>query len=45
MMHSLLETLNQNPFFSGGLSLMVLGTGAALLRKVPGQIWAFSSGG
>ena len=25
MMHSLLETLNQNPFFSGGLSLMVLG--------------------
>ena len=40
MMHSLLETLNQNPFFSGGLSLMVLGASAALLRKVPGQLWA-----
>ena len=40
MMHSLLETLNQNPFFSGGLSLMVLGASAALLRRVPGQLWA-----
>ena len=40
MMHNLLETLNQNPFFSGGLSLMVLGASAALLRKVPGQLWA-----
>jgi chaperone BCS1 len=41
MTQSLLETLNQNPFFSGGLSLMVLGTGAALLRRVPAQIWNF----
>ncbi len=39
MMHSLLETLNQNPFFSGGLSLMVLGATAAFLRKLPGQLW------
>ena len=39
MMHSLLETLNQNPFFSGGLSLMVLGFGGALCR-VPSQLWA-----
>ena len=41
MMQTLLETLNQNPFFSGGLSLMVVGTAAALLRKVPGQLWTF----
>jgi BCS1 N terminal len=40
-MHNLLETLNQNPFFSGGLSLMVLGASAALLRRVPAQIWSF----
>jgi chaperone BCS1 len=40
MSHSLLDLLNQNPFFSGGLSLMVLGAAAALLRKVPGQLWA-----
>jgi chaperone BCS1 len=40
MMHNLLESLNQNPFFSGGLSLMVLGASAALLRKLPGQVWA-----
>ena len=39
MMHHLLEILNQNPFFSGGLSLMVLGAAAALLRKVPSQLW------
>jgi chaperone BCS1 len=39
MTHNLLELLNQNPFFSGGLSLMVLGAAAALLRKVPGQLW------
>jgi chaperone BCS1 len=38
-MNNLLESLNQNPFFSGGLSLMVLGAAVALLRKVPGQLW------
>jgi chaperone BCS1 len=37
----MLETLNQNPFFSGGLSLMVVGAAAALLRRLPAQIWAF----
>jgi mitochondrial chaperone BCS1 len=36
MNHNLLEVLNQNPFFSGGLSLMVVGAAVALLRKVPG---------
>jgi len=41
MIQTLLETLNQNPFFSGGLSLMVVGTAVALLRKVPGQLWTF----
>lgn len=41
MIQTLLETLNQNPFFSGGLSLMVVGTAAALLHKVPGQLWTF----
>jgi len=39
MIQYLLETLNQNPFFSGGLSLMVVGTAVALLRKFPGQLW------
>ena len=33
MIQTLLETLNQDPFFSGGLSLMVVGTAVALLRK------------
>jgi mitochondrial chaperone BCS1 len=37
----MLEMLNQNPFFSGGLSLMVIGSAAALLRHLPAQIWAF----
>jgi chaperone BCS1 len=37
----LLETLNQNPFFSGGLSLMAVGAVVALLRKLPAQLWAF----
>src|SRR6516162_2104500 len=40
-MHELLGGLHQNPFFSGGLSLMLLGSAIALLRKVPGQIWKF----
>ncbi|MDR3621700.1 MAG: AAA family ATPase [Paludisphaera borealis] len=37
----MLEMLNQNPFFSGGLSLMVVGSAAALLRHLPAQIWSF----
>ncbi len=38
-MHELFDGLHQNPFFSGGLTLMLLGSAVALLRKVPGQIW------
>src|SRR5271165_2877552 len=41
MIHNLLEVLKQNTFFSGGLSLMVVGAAVALLRKVPGQCWIF----
>ena len=41
MIQHVFEALNQNPFFSGGLSLMVVGTAVALLRKVPGQFWTF----
>jgi chaperone BCS1 len=41
MIQNLLEMLNQNPFFSGGLSLMAVGGAAALLRHLPGQLWAF----
>ncbi len=41
MIHYLIETLNQNPLFSGGLSLMVVGAAVALLRKLPGHLWAF----
>ncbi len=40
-MNSMLNSLDQNPFFSGGLSLMVIGSLAALLRRLPGQIWAY----
>jgi chaperone BCS1 len=40
-MHELFNGLHQNPFFSGGLTLMLLGSAVALLRKVPGQIWNF----
>jgi len=39
MIHNLLKVQNQNPFFSGGLSLMVVGAAVALLCKVPGQLW------
>ncbi|MDG3002259.1 AAA family ATPase [Paludisphaera mucosa] len=35
------ETLNQNPFFSGGIWLMVVGAAAAMLRNAPGRIWTF----
>ncbi len=33
--------LDQNPFLSGGLMLMVIGAAMALLRKLPGAIWSF----
>jgi hypothetical protein len=41
MMQLFISTLNQNPFFSGGLSLMVVGALAALMRNVPAQLWVF----
>lgn len=37
----MLEMLKDNPFFSGGLSLMVVGSAAALLRHLPAQVWSF----
>ena len=40
-MSELLRTLDQNPFFSGGLTLMVIGSAAAMLRRLPRRIWAF----
>ena len=40
-MHELFDGLHQNPFFSGGLTLMLLGSAVALLRRIPGQIWKF----
>ncbi len=33
--------LDQNPFLSGGLTLMLIGAVMALLRKLPGAIWSF----
>jgi chaperone BCS1 len=33
------NALLQNPFFSGGLSLMVVGAVMALLRNLPGKLW------
>jgi mitochondrial chaperone BCS1 len=41
MIRELLETLDHNPFFSGGLTLMIIGTAAAFLRRVPGRLWSF----
>lgn len=35
------NNLNTNPFFSGGLVLMLLGALVAYFRHLPGQIWAF----
>ncbi len=40
-MNAMLNSLNQNPFFSGGLTLMVIGSLVALMRRLPGRIWAF----
>ena len=38
---NLLDSLEQNPFFSGGLSLMLIGLFGAILRHLPGQIFGF----
>ncbi len=40
-MFDLLHSLDHNPFFSGGLTLMVLGSAAATLRRLPGRIREF----
>jgi mitochondrial chaperone BCS1 len=37
----LLGSLDQNPFFSGGLSLMAIGALGAILRHLPGQVMRF----
>ncbi len=37
----LLGSLDQNPFFSGGLSLMAIGAVGAILRRLPGQVMRF----
>ena len=41
MMHEVFQSLQQNAFLSGGLTLMVIGSSAALSRKLPAQVWAF----
>ena len=37
----LTRALEQNPFFSGGLSLMAIGALGAILRHLPGQVLRF----
>jgi chaperone BCS1 len=37
----MLGQLENNPFFSGGLSLMLIGAAVALLRKLPEVVWNF----
>jgi len=41
MIREMLESLEKNPLFSGGLTLMAIGSAGAILRKVPAQIAAF----
>ena len=41
MIRALFESLEKNPIFSGGLSLMLIGSAAALLRRLPAQLWTF----
>jgi len=41
MIPELLETVAKNPFFASGLTLMVIGSAAALLRRLPGRILSF----
>jgi hypothetical protein len=38
MIRELLESLEHNPIFSGGLTLMLIGSAAALLRKFPARL-------
>jgi chaperone BCS1 len=38
---SLTGWLEHNQFFSGGLTLMVIGGAVALLRRLPGMLWGF----
>jgi mitochondrial chaperone BCS1 len=41
MIRQLLESLNGNAFFSGGLTLMVIGSAVAFLRGLPSKIKGF----
>jgi chaperone BCS1 len=41
MIRDLLDTLDGNPFFSGGLTLMLIGSAMAFLRRLPAKIWGF----
>jgi chaperone BCS1 len=41
MVGEMLESLNNNPLFSGGLTLLVIGSVAAILRNLPAQLRAF----
>jgi chaperone BCS1 len=41
MIRELLQSLDGNPFFSGGLTLMLIGSAVAFLRRLPTKIWAF----
>jgi chaperone BCS1 len=36
-----MEIFERNPYFSGGLTLMVIGSATGFLRRLPGRIWAF----
>lgn len=40
-MNELLKGLETNPFFSGGLTLMMIGSAVTFLRHLPRRIWAF----
>jgi chaperone BCS1 len=41
MIRDLLDSLDGNPFFSGGLTLMLIGSAMAFLRRLPARIWGF----
>jgi chaperone BCS1 len=36
----MIDSLQHNPFLSGGLTLMIIGAGMALLRKLPTALWS-----
>src|SRR4051794_29937316 len=42
MISELLQIVDKNPFFTGGLLLMALGSAAAFLRRLPGRIVRFA---